>query len=118
MFCSNCGKEILQDAKFCSKCGCNLNSQSKALQDDKAHCPECNSTDIIVGKKGYNSQAGVWTMVLVILGFLTFGVTWVLAIILLLTGFIGSNDTQWICKKCGYKWVQEKRKHTRKIVIK
>ena len=31
MFCSNCGKELMQDAKFCDKCGSiiqNQNSQS------------------------------------------------------------------------------------------
>ncbi len=110
MFCSNCGKEIPQDAKFCPECGYNLKGENNNIKDDKAHCPKCNSTDIIVGKKGYNSQAVVWTFVAIILGFLTFGVAWIVLIILLLTGFIGSNDTQWICKKCGHKWVQKNKK--------
>ena len=109
MFCSNCGKEVFEDAKFCPECGHNLKGGNNISRDDKAHCPKCDSTDITVGKRGYNSQAIVWTFIAIILGFLTFGVAWIVLIILLLIGFIGSNETQWICKKCGYKWGQKQK---------
>ena len=109
MFCSNCGKELVKDVNFCPECGYHLKGESNVSQDDKAHCPKCDSTDIIVSNRGYNSQAVIWTFVAIILGFLTFGITWIVLLILLLTGFIGSNDVQWICKKCGYKWVQKKK---------
>jgi len=51
MYCSNCGQELSDDAKFCSKCGAKVQEGTQTeRQDDKQeqssiHCPVCNHTD-------------------------------------------------------------------------
>ena len=107
MFCPKCGNDLKENYKICPICGYNLDYNNVIKSDDKVHCPRCNSSDVIVSKKGYNTNAIGCTFVLIILGFLTFGVAWIVLIISLLTGFIGSDKLQWICKRCGNKWVQK-----------
>lgn len=34
MFCKNCGKEIADDAKFCDKCGCQVDGAESGLAED------------------------------------------------------------------------------------
>lgn len=106
MYCPNCGKEMHQTSNFCIECGNCLKNDCQIIKNDKSLCPKCGSYDVSVGKKGYNSKAVGWTFAAFILGFLTVGIAWIILIFLLLTGFIGSNKTQWICKKCGCKWVE------------
>lgn len=47
-----------------------------ALSRNKIHCPNCNSTNVTTGQRGYS----------------------------FLTGFLGSNKTVNRCGNCGYKW--------------
>lgn len=49
MFCSNCGKEIPQDAKFCPECGhpaAAENEKNKQIQNSKTDLKENNINDI------------------------------------------------------------------------
>lgn len=45
VFCSNCGKELVKGAKFCSECGTSVSSsysQRKTIYDGEIHkCPNC-----------------------------------------------------------------------------
>jgi len=51
MYCANCGQELNNDARFCSKCGSKVQEGAQTeRQDDKQeqssiHCPVCNRTD-------------------------------------------------------------------------
>jgi ribosomal protein L37E len=53
-----------------------INDQIYLLYSDVLYCPECHSTDITTGQRGFN----------------------------LVTGFIGSNKTVNRCARCGYSW--------------
>lgn len=55
MYCKNCGKEITEDARFCSFCGFELYQiVSTQSEDDEAGtiCPICNSIEVSI----YNSN--------------------------------------------------------------
>lgn len=110
MFCPNCGKELAEDVKFCPECGYNVKNidQITPVQiengSDKVCCSKCGSTDIQIGQRGYNDNAIGCGCLLAFLGFFTFGISWIVLIIIALCGFTGSGESVWICKKCGYKW--------------
>lgn len=101
MWCANCGKDIDNNSRFCPVCGYNVRGEVSSYGDDYSRCPLCNSHDVIVSKKGYNPGIVIF---LIIFSFLTFGFGLILLLIFFLCGFIGANETQWICKKCGHKW--------------
>ena len=49
MYCKSCGKQIVDDSRFCSYCGIELNSVEKSQSDlvTKNHiCPICSSTEV------------------------------------------------------------------------
>lgn len=47
MYCKNCGKEISDDAVFCSHCGGKVQELSRPEVDPSAlRCPVCGSTDV------------------------------------------------------------------------
>ncbi len=123
MFCSNCGKEVDDNTKYCPECGFSLKGEEvsttkQSEPDDRAHCPKCNSTDIHIGQKGYNDDAIGCGCILGILGFFTFGISWILLIIIFLSGFAGSGDSVWICKKCGHKWEIKNREQEQQRIEK
>lgn len=40
-YCSNCGKKLESDAKFCSACGKPINTVINGGLNESAHCPSC-----------------------------------------------------------------------------
>ena len=74
-FCTNCGKELPADAKFCSECGAKVNMQSstqtahrKTVYDGEVHkCPNCgeiiDAYDMICKSCGYEIRGRKTTSV-------------------------------------------------------
>ena len=47
-FCSNCGEEVKEDTKFCSKCGTAINTVDQPISNPQntnngINCPNCGS---------------------------------------------------------------------------
>lgn len=61
------------------------------MEEDKVHCPECNSTQITADKKGYHAGKAIAGVIL------TGGVG-------LLAGFHGSKKLVLYCMACGHKF--------------
>lgn len=101
IYCKKCGKECSDNDKFCPSCGTKID-KNNLINEQQLCCPKCYSTDYQIEKRGYNSDAIGWSCLAVILGFLTFGIAWVVLLFILLTGFFGANDLICICKNCGY----------------
>ena len=53
-----------------------MNQSFDVINDKQLQCPKCNSTQVMIGPRGFS----------------------------LITGFIGSNKTVNRCGKCGYTW--------------
>lgn len=107
MFCFNCGKEIpeKENIKFCPFCGKNIDIEVPNM-DENIHCPKCGSSNFQIDKRGYDTKAIEFGCIAIILGFLTFGLSWVVLLFILLSGHFGSNKPIWVCKRCGHKWNQ------------
>lgn len=120
MFCSKCGNEIKEGARFCPKCGAptdvtqtfvkNEGNKDLSIDKKKIRCPQCGATDLeyIVENEsttqvtggGYSGSKGC-------LGFLLLGPFG------LLCGNCGNSQQTtvtnnvkhfWLCKSCGYKF--------------
>lgn len=64
MYCKSCGKQIVDDSRFCSYCGIELNSVEKSQSDlvTKNHiCPICSSTEVPILNSD-NEQTGTVCM--------------------------------------------------------
>ncbi len=46
MFCHNCGKELKDGERFCTRCGKTQNQKSNNIKENTIPCPFCGSTDI------------------------------------------------------------------------
>lgn len=108
MFCPNCGKEIIEDENinFCPECGEKI--KDNIVSKNNIHCPKCNSSNFNIEKRGYNTGAIQFGCLAVILGFLTFGIAWIVLLFILLSGCFGADEPIWICKNCGHKWEEGK----------
>lgn len=98
-YCSNCGKQIDDNAKFCIHCGSSqaepasvANTQTVSGNMKRIHCPECKSTQIspivetnISGGTGF--QVGVTRRTAVSSVSLT-----------------SANRNYWMCQICGRKF--------------
>ncbi len=115
MVCRHCGKEIVDDYKFCPYCaktvkkktnftsdlkkatnifGNELNrslNEALHIRDNIDHCPKCGSTNIKLYRKGYNYKTGFWGAIFGVRG----------------AGYAGgfdANHTCCRCMNCGKDW--------------
>jgi uncharacterized membrane protein YvbJ len=100
MYCQQCGKEMNEDAVFCTHCGTKtqnhieikVNPGSQISKSEKLlKCPKCRSTHLADGKKGFSAGKAVAGAVL------TGGIG-------VLAGTIGSNNTVITCLSCAHKF--------------
>lgn len=102
LFCTNCGKKLSKDAKFCHMCGKRVAEQSLLMgssihspENDEhiaAHyCPKCHSNNIQFSKQGFSVSKAI------VGGILTGGIG-------VVAGFHGCNKPKGKCLKCGYEW--------------
>ena len=87
MVCPNCKTEY--DGNFCPKCG--TKADGTKMQEDIIRCPQCGSTQLSVGKRGFKAGRAIgW-------GLMTGGIG-------LIAGAVGQNKTKITCLKCGHSW--------------
>lgn len=94
MYCSNCGLEIPDGAKFCSSCGTQTAQQQATdikATEELVQCPKCYSTQLTANQKGFSAGKAIGG------AFLTGGVG-------LLAGFHGSKDVMITCMACGHEF--------------
>ncbi len=103
MTCPNCGTQT--NSPFCPNCGTRQPSAAAPVQtaptpvvtvhrvvDDRlAHCPRCRSTSIQSAKRGYSFFWGL-------IGF------FLIPVVGLLLGCIGSKGIRCHCLNCGRRW--------------
>lgn len=95
--CSECGKEISNQAAACPNCGMPIQQTTGAPapvsphDDDLLHCPKCNSTNLHVDKKGFSGGKALAG------AFVAGGIG-------ILAGTIESHDIDVTCLKCGHKF--------------
>ena len=87
--CSECGKQISDQAISCPNCGNPINQQTQ--QEEYICCPKCLSRELHAEHKGFSGGKALAGALI------TGGIG-------LLAGTIGSNDTQITCLKCGNKF--------------
>jgi DNA-directed RNA polymerase subunit RPC12/RpoP len=85
--CSECGKEISDQAASCPNCGRPVNVKG----EEYLCCPKCQSKELHSQHKGFSGGKALAGAVL------TGGIG-------ILAGTIGSKDVQITCLKCGYKF--------------
>lgn len=105
MFCSNCGKEIDDNSKFCPECGKAV-ANANIKKEKKTKCPKCGYDDINISNKGYNGAClgcGFF-LGLILLLFISPIAALAVFVIFALFGLVGSSENIWICKQCGTKW--------------
>ena len=89
MFCTKCGKELPNDAMFCSYCGNKVQKTiSEEKKEDLIHCPKCDSTQLTSEQKGFSGGKAL-------AGALVAGGIGILA------GTLGSNKIVITCLNCG-----------------
>ena len=74
MYCSQCGKEILDNSKFCSNCGCPIINQIEQPSIEKETIQE-----VSIKKKKLTKKIKSWQLALVVIG---------IVLLLLLIGFL------------------------------
>ena len=87
--CSECGKEVSENAEKCIHCGNPIYSSKS--QEEIVCCPKCKSSNLYSGKRGFSGKKAV------VGGILTGGIG-------VLAGTIGSNKIVYTCIKCGKKF--------------
>ena len=113
MYCTKCGVQVAEDAKFCTNCGKKYRNLVKtgAINNNTPKCPHCGSINIsftpisatnTTGKtKGFGSISAC-------LGFILFG--WVGVLCGLCGMGKGKTTTQTttkvikVCQNCGYRF--------------
>lgn len=92
--CSECGKEVSENAASCPNCGNPISDKQGTVNDenlnDKLYCPHCGSSNLTANKKGFGVGKAVGGVIL------TGGIG-------LLAGTIGSSKVVVTCLKCGEK---------------
>jgi hypothetical protein len=100
MYCQQCGKEMNEDAGFCTHCELKTHNHTEvkvspsskiSKSEELLKCPKCRSTHLTDGKKGFSASKAVAGAVL------TGGIG-------VLAGTIGSNKTVITCLSCGHKF--------------
>lgn len=87
--CSECGKEVSENAEKCIHCGNPISN--KQSNEEVICCPKCRSSNLYSGKRGFSGKKAV------VGGILTGGIG-------ILAGTIGSNKIVFTCMKCGKKF--------------
>lgn len=98
-YCSNCGKQIKFDAKFCENCGCVQEHPQESdsilpgeAQGNQLHCPKCKSTNIHLITERTSTEGGTIT-VPVFKGIRAGGLN-------------AKTDAEygWVCQSCGMQF--------------
>lgn len=97
--CGNCNNPVEKSRTNCSKCWTKILWDENELNDtnikekwnDQVNCPQCGSTNIYIGKKGYNSNS--WCC-----GYILCGPLW------FLLWQSNANKIIKTCVNCNHSW--------------
>ncbi|MBR4109344.1 MAG: zinc ribbon domain-containing protein [Oscillospiraceae bacterium] len=113
MYCSNCGKELSDGARFCSDCGTktadNITVEATPIQvvlpeQSKSNrpCPRCKSTNVQFQTVTESRKTGCFKVFLYI--FLAVSVIGWLVLIPLMLRRKTNTVTYGVCQSCGNRW--------------